>query len=155
VERPPPEHQLLGLLLRLAHQHWALDIDAALNDAGFGDIRAAHASVFPFVPPEGIQVSELAKLAHVRKQTMAQAVDELEQLGYVERRPDPRDRRARLVLLTRRGKEVPTIAVATGRKVEERWAALTSPATVESLRQSLVALLNELRDEGAATTTPP
>lgn len=155
MERPPPEHQLLGLLLRLVHQHWALDIDAALNDAGFGDISAAHASVFPFVPPEGIQVSELAKLAHVRKQTMAQAVDELEQLGYVERRPDPRDRRARLVLLTRRGKQVPTIAVATGRKVEERWAALTSPDTVESLRQSLVALLNELRDEGAATTTPP
>jgi DNA-binding MarR family transcriptional regulator len=155
VERHPPERQLLGLLLRLVHQHWALDIDTALNDAGFGDIRAAHASVFPFVPPEGIPVSELAKLAHVRKQTMAQAVDELEQMGYVERSPDPRDRRARLVLLTRRGKKVPTVAVDTGRKVEARWAALTSPATIESLRQSLVEVLNAVRDDGAAATSPP
>jgi DNA-binding MarR family transcriptional regulator len=147
MEQHPPDHQLLGLLLRLVHQHWALDIDAALNDAGFGDIRAAHASVFPFVAPEGIQVSELARLAHVRKQTMAQAVDELDQMGYIERRPDPADRRARLVLLTERGKKVPAVAVTTGRRVEARWAELTSPARIESLRRSLRALLTELQRE--------
>ena len=59
--------------------------------------------MFPFVPPEGITVSELAELARVRKQTMAQAVDQLERMGYVERRPNPRDRRSRLVFLTERG----------------------------------------------------
>jgi DNA-binding MarR family transcriptional regulator len=151
----PADHQLLGLLLRLAHQHWALDIDSALQEAGFRDIRAAHASVFPFVPPEGIQVGELARLAHVRKQTMAQAVDELEKLGYVERRPDPADGRARLVLLTERGTRVPAVAVATGRDVEARWAALTSTATVESLRHALRELLDRLQSENGAPTTNP
>ena len=47
---------------------------------------------------QGIQVSALTQLARVRKQTMAQAVEELEKLGYVERRADPADGRARLVL---------------------------------------------------------
>ena len=32
--------------------------------------------------------------------TMAQAVGELEGMGYVERRPNPNDRRSRLVFLT-------------------------------------------------------
>ena len=84
-----PVHPQLGLLLRLLHQHWSQAIEAALDEAGFDDIRPPHANVFTFVPPEGIQVSELTRLAHVRKQTMAQAVEELERLGYVERRPDP------------------------------------------------------------------
>ncbi len=149
---PSDDHQLLGLLLRLVHQHWALDIDQALNREGFGDIRAPHASVFPFVPPEGISVSELAKRAHVRKQTMAQAVDELEAMGYVERRPDPMDRRARLVILTSRGRAVPKVAVAAGRHVESRWAALTSPRRIESLRRTLQVLLTELNKTSEATS---
>jgi DNA-binding MarR family transcriptional regulator len=146
----PPDEQLLGLLLRLVNQHWGLAVDSALQDAGFDDIRAPHANVFPFVPPEGIAVSELAKRAHVRKQTMAQAVEELEQMGYVERRPDPSDRRARLVLLTPRGKAVPPVAIAAGRQVEARWAELTSPRKVESLRRLLHELLTQLQDEGEA-----
>jgi DNA-binding MarR family transcriptional regulator len=152
VEQYPPDDQLLGLLLRRVHQHWALAVDSALKDAGFGDIRAPHASVFPFVPPEGIRVSELAKRAHVRKQTMAQAVDELEQMGYVERRADPRDRRARLVLLTPRGKAVPPVAISAGRDVEAGWAELTSPRKLETLRRSLHALLTQLQSEADAPT---
>ena len=53
-------HPLIGLLLRLVYQHYAQDIHAALREAGFGDIGPAHANVFPFVPPEGITVSQLA-----------------------------------------------------------------------------------------------
>src|SRR4051812_10913328 len=91
---------LIGLLLRLLYQHYSQDIDAALREAGFDDIRPPHANVFPFVTSEGITVSGLAELARVRKQTMAEAVNDLERLGYVERRPNPNGRRSRLVFLT-------------------------------------------------------
>src|SRR5947209_19018654 len=104
MEADFPGQPLIGLLLRLVYQHYAQDIEAALREAGFDDIRPAAANVFPFVPPEGITVSELAELARVRKQTMAQAVDQLERSGYVERRPNSRDRRPRPVCLTQRGK---------------------------------------------------
>src|SRR5262245_18611147 len=146
-----PDHPQLGLLLRLVHQHWTQAIDAALDDAGFGDLRPPHANVFTFVPPEGIQVSELTRLAHVRKQTMAQAVEELEQLGYVERRPDPDDRRARLVFLTPRGEAVRPLAMATGRRVRARWVELTSPHKIESLERSLQSLLARLESQDATT----
>jgi DNA-binding MarR family transcriptional regulator len=132
---------LLGLLLRLATQYWTDEVDAALRAAGFGDLRPAHANVFPFVPEDGIQVAELARLARVRKQSMAQSVEELERAGYVERRPDPRDRRARLVFLTGRGAALRPVGVTAGRQVERRWAELAGEAEVEALRATLQRLL--------------
>jgi DNA-binding MarR family transcriptional regulator len=140
-----PSHPLIGLLLRLLYQHYSQDVDAALRDAGFGDVRPAHANVFPFVPPEGITVSALAELARMRKQSMAEAVEQLERMGYVARRPNPQDRRSRLVFLTRRGEAVRPVTHATAARVEERWSELTSPEELEELRAMLLRLLTELR----------
>lgn len=140
-----PERPLIGLLLRLVYQHYSQDIDAALREAGFGDIRPGAANVFPFVPPEGITVSRLAELARVRKQSMGQAVDQLEASGYVERRPNPRDQRSRLVFLTDRGRSVPPVTHAAAQQVEERWAELIGAAEFDMLRASLLRLLTELR----------
>jgi DNA-binding MarR family transcriptional regulator len=140
-----PMRPLIALLLRLLYQHHAQDIEVALREAGFGDLRPAHANVFPFVPPEGITVSELAELARVRKQTMAQAIEQLERMGYVERRPNPRDRRSRLVFLTERGASVKPVTHATAARVEEHWAELTSREELEALRTSLMRLLTEVR----------
>jgi DNA-binding MarR family transcriptional regulator len=141
-----PDRPLIGLLLRLVYQHYAQHIDAALSAAGFDDIRPAAANVFPFVPPEGITVSRLAELALVRKQSMAQAVDQLERTGYVVRRPNPGDHRSRLVFLTERGASVPPVTHAAADRVEDRWAQLTSPAEFEALRASLLRLLTALKD---------
>src|SRR5258707_2486453 len=142
-----PGRPLIGLLLRLVYQHYAQDIDTAMREAVCGDIRPGAANVFPFVPPDGITVSRLAELARVRKQSMAQAVDQLERTGYVERRPNPRDPRSRLVFLTPRGASVPPVTHAAAARVEERWAQLTSPAEFEALRAALARLLTELRDQ--------
>jgi DNA-binding MarR family transcriptional regulator len=141
-----PARPLIGLLLRLVYQHYALSIDAALREAGFDDIRPAAANVFPFVPQEGITVSRLADLARVRKQSMAQAVDQLERTGYVVRRPNPRDHRSRLVFLTERGAAVPPVTHAAAERVEAHWAQLTSTAEFEALRASLMRLLTALKD---------
>jgi DNA-binding MarR family transcriptional regulator len=141
-----PDHPPIGLLLRLVYQHYAHDIDAALHEAGFDDVRPTAANVFPFVPPEGITVSRLAELARVRKQSMAQAVDQLERTGYVERRPNPSDRRSLLVFLTHRGASVPPVTHAAAERVEQRWAHLISPAEFKALRASLLHLLTGLKE---------
>ena len=139
-----PEHPLIGLLLRLAYQHYAQDIDTALREAGFGDIRPGAANVFPFVPPDGITVSRLAELARVRKQSMAQAVDQLERTGYVQRRENPDDQRSRLVFLTERGASVPPVTHAAAERVEKRWAAACGPTEFEAMRGTLLRLLADL-----------
>lgn len=131
----------LGLLLRLAHQQWTLAVDTKLAEEGFDDIKPHHANIFTFVPPEGIQVSQLTELAHVRKQSMTQTVEELEKLDYVERRPDPNDKRGRLVFLTERGRKVSPIARAAGKLVDQHWAELTSSEEIETLRKALRSVL--------------
>lgn len=143
-----PHHDALGLLLRLVNQHWGEGVHSALQAAGLDGIRAPNANVIPFVPAGGIQVSELARLATVRKQSMAEAVGQLERAGYVERRPDPSDRRARLVFLTERGHRVRSVAVAAGRRVEADWTGLTSPEEIAALRTTLLRLLERLRGRG-------
>jgi DNA-binding MarR family transcriptional regulator len=147
-----PARPLLGLLLRLLYQLHAQAIEVALADAGFNDLRPAHANVFPFVPPEGITVSELAGLARVRKQSMAEAVEQLERLGYVQRRPNPRDRRSRLVFLTDRGEAVRPVTHAAAARVENLWAEMTSREELEALRASLQHLLTQLGSPGAGGT---
>jgi DNA-binding MarR family transcriptional regulator len=49
---------------------------------------------------EGVNQSALAELMDVQKITLARLVDRLEQAGWVERRPDPADRRANRLYLT-------------------------------------------------------
>ena len=78
---------------------------------------------------------------------MAHDVEQLEALGYVERRPHPTDRRAKRVFLTERGLSVRPVGAAAGRRVEARWAALTSPKDVAALRAGLQDLLAKLADD--------
>ncbi|MDL4814004.1 MarR family winged helix-turn-helix transcriptional regulator [Actinomadura opuntiae] len=134
----------LSLLLRLLHREYTVGIEAALAEAGFGDIRSGDAKVFPFVPPEGIAVRDLAVRAGVRKQTMAQSVDQLERAGYLERRPNPRDGRSRLIMLTERGSAVQPVAAGAGDRIEQRWVELTSPEDFEALHSLLRHLLNRI-----------
>jgi DNA-binding MarR family transcriptional regulator len=102
--RERPEN--LGILLREAF--------VALNDLalarlaarGHGAVRPAHGTVFQYLDDTGTTVSILAERAQMTKQSMAELVRHLEAHGYVERVPDPKDRRAKLVIATDRGRDV-------------------------------------------------
>ena len=76
-----------------------------LHDEGFGDIVPRHGVVLAYLRHEGVRATELARLSGHVKQVIGVIVDDLETLGYVERRPDPADRRAKLVVPTDRGRE--------------------------------------------------
>ena len=136
-ERPKP---LIGLLLRLANQRWSTEMDAELVKLGVRGLTAAHARVIPFVPPEGASVQWLASKANVRKQTMAQSVEQLVAAGLVERRPDPGDRRASLVVLTEAGLAIRPMSRKAGGKVERAWADQLGDDRLEALRTALIDL---------------
>jgi DNA-binding MarR family transcriptional regulator len=137
-DNAPP---LVGLLLRLAAQQWGTDMDAALRARGVEGLTPAHANVIPFVPPQGIQIGELAALAKVRKQSMAHSVELLNAAGYVERRPDPNDGRASRIFLTDKGRALGPASRSAGQRVEQDWAAVVGTDNVEHLRRTLMALL--------------
>lgn len=82
-------------------------------------------------------ISELAAGAHMRPQSMAQTVRELEEGGLVERRPDPGDKRRAFVELTPAGRE----AIAANRARRDGW--LTRALETE-LSDSERALLDQV-----------
>jgi DNA-binding MarR family transcriptional regulator len=74
-----------------------------LAHAGYDDLHPRHGAVLAYLDEDGIRATELARLSGRHKQIIGRLVDELEDLGYVERRPDPADRRAKLIFPTERG----------------------------------------------------
>ena len=60
--------------------------------------------------------------------------------GYVERVPDPSDRRAKLVRATRRGKQVYAIAREVVAELEQQWTRRIGKARMRELRETLEQL---------------
>jgi DNA-binding MarR family transcriptional regulator len=63
----------------------------------------------------------LADAIGADKTRIIATLDELQERGYIERRPDPDDRRVRLLALTESGRAVKDAAQAAIQRGEERW----------------------------------
>src|SRR5919199_2164293 len=96
----------------------------------------SHGAVLGRLDREGPQsVSDLAVKERMRPQSMAQTVGDLEADGYVERSPDPGDRRRALVELTPAGRE----ALAEDRGRREGWLARTISERLSADEQRVLA----------------
>src|SRR4051795_7553331 len=140
--QPHRRQRNLGLLLREPYRIGSEELHRRIAQRGHKEIRAPHGRVFEFLDDEGTQVSELSRRAQITKQSMAELVAHLERHGYVERVPDPRDRRARLVRATARGREVYGIAREIIAELEREWTARLGETKMRRLR----SLLEELND---------
>ena len=73
-----------------------------LQDNGH-PLRGAHVRLFPFLDFDGTRLTDLAAKAGITKQSAQLLVDEMVAGGYLKRRPDPEDGRAKLIVLTPKG----------------------------------------------------
>jgi DNA-binding MarR family transcriptional regulator len=113
-----------------------------LHERGFGDLDVAHLTVFQYPGPQGTKPSELAARLHASKQSINHLLGQLERFGYLERRNDTQDKRARRIHLTPRGKSaVRTIRQAVT-EVEREWERRLGSERLAQLR----TLLRELSE---------
>ena len=127
----------VGILLREPLQEIVRRVSAGLAAAGFDDLRPAHTAVFQHIDTDGTRITDLAERAQMTKQSMSYLVDHLERCGYIERRPDPTDRRATLICLTERGWDQIRAALAIIAATEEGWARELGRERIEYLRETL------------------
>jgi DNA-binding MarR family transcriptional regulator len=139
--RNRPEN--LAILLREPLRVLNEELTARLAANGHPEVRLPHGNVFQYLDDAGTTVSVLAERAQLTKQAMAQLVAHLEAQGYVERVPDPADRRAKLVRTTSRGQAVFTIVRDFVADTDARLDRALGVATMRRLR----ALLEELNAE--------
>lgn len=140
-QREPGDWRMIGALLRIPREATVTRVVAGLAAAGFGDVRPAHFTVFQHLPPEGLRLTALAEAALLTKQSMGYLVDDLKAHGYVERVPDPTDRRAKVVRLTARGEAVDVTVRAVIQCIEADWAARLGQEEYRELTRLLRALI--------------
>jgi DNA-binding MarR family transcriptional regulator len=132
-DRPTP----LGSLLNAAGQRLSAELDAALRDAGFVDLRAAHAPVFMAIDADGTRVTELARRSAMSKQAAGELIRHLAAHGYLRVETDPTDRRARQVALTDRGWQALELGERVIAEYDGWLTAAVGADQVAALRETL------------------
>ena len=89
---------------------------------GFPGLRARHYRLLSFIPDGGVRVSDISDVSGLTKQALAQTLALVRDQGCVDVVDDPADRRARLVVLTDRGREALAAVRVRTAALELQWA---------------------------------
>ena len=135
--RPPSGTDNFGNLFRDTALAMQQLIAEELARRGFADLRPALLAVGQHIGADGTRITELAGRAWLSKATVVHAVDELERLGYVTRKPDPTDRRAKLVHATPRAREAEHAARQAMAEIREVWAQRIGAERMDALEAGL------------------
>lgn len=117
-----------------------------LATQGFDDLKHRHGAVLAYLAPDGVRATELSRLSGQHKQIVGTLIDELESLGYVERRPDPSDRRAKLVCPTNRGLDQMRAADAIMAGIEHRHAQRLGEKNYRQFKRMFTDITERQRD---------
>lgn len=145
----------IGVLLRTAWHEFVDELFTRLAGAGFDDLRPAYSPVFQHLDRGGTRIGVLAQRARMTNQSMGYLVDALERRGYVERRPDPADRRAALVVVTDRGRAEIAAARRLIADIEREWAERIGQRRMATLRAALELLQADAKPDTQAAISPP
>lgn len=94
---------------------------------------------------EGRSQQAIGQAIEVPASRMVALVDELEQRGLVERRPNPADRRIRALYLTKKGRQ----ALTRGRRIAKQHEEELTRGLGEADRKRLLGLLQKMVDQQA------
>lgn len=142
------------LLVRLLREFRA-ELSAPAAEHGYADMRQPHLHIFGNVGIDGVRLTDLAARAQLSLATTSELVSELQQLGYLERRPDPHDRRAKLIFPTRRGRQALDDAGDRVAEIEQHWRELPGADRFDAMCRTMQDLLDELTARTAKTQPPP
>lgn len=112
-------------------------VQCRLAEAGYTDVRPSHDCVFRHLTAEGTRLRDLAAASQMTPPAIGEHVDELERLGYVERVPDPSDRRAKLIRPTARGAAFMQAAYGALIEIEREWRKALGAQALTELRDGL------------------
>jgi MarR family transcriptional regulator for hemolysin len=118
--------------------------------AALGLTRAQAAVLAYLARQEGINQAALAQLLELEPITLARLLDRLQAAGLIERRPDPKDRRAHLLYLTAAAYPLLDRIFALAAEVREDALAGVSEADRSRLLDLLIEMKANLIADAAA-----
>jgi DNA-binding MarR family transcriptional regulator len=144
----PVDRLAIGqILVRLLYQFRSELFDSAEADGRFHDIRFPHLQVWGNIGTEGIRLTDLAAKAQLSLAACSELVDELQELGYLERQPDPSDGRAKLIFPNAKGREVLDAAGHAVADLEQHWREQLPPGTFDRACHAFNDLIEAFANE--------
>jgi DNA-binding MarR family transcriptional regulator len=119
-------------------------IHQGLSKRGYGNIRAAHSTVFSNLGMGAVRVTELAQRARVTQQAMGKMLKELERMGYIARDIDSSDKRAREIRLTESGIELAHASAEVIAQVRQLYAQRIGEQELNDLEARLRSAMASL-----------
>lgn len=110
----------------------------------FPEVRFVHVQIWGNVGVDGIRLTDLADRAGLSLAACSELVNELQGWGYLERKPDSADGRAKLIFPTRRGRELLDTAGEAVAELEARWRGLCADGSFDQACRTLDGLLGQL-----------
>jgi DNA-binding MarR family transcriptional regulator len=104
---------------------------------------AISANVLRLTPEEGIEVSDLPRLAGVSKEAIAMALSFLTKRGYAVIQPKSAGSRRKMLVLTAKGRNAQNTYRQLVWTIEERWRARFGEEAIDRLRGSLEHLAGD------------
>ena len=128
-------------LLRGARRTYGSAVRAALAEVGCDDVPDNGSFLIGGIARGGSPLSGIIRELGVSKQAAGRLVDTLVLRGYLERSPDPDDRRRMTVTLTDRGRLAADASRRAVRTVDAELTARVGAERVEQARTVLVAMV--------------
>lgn len=147
----PQDRLAIGQLLVRLLREFRDDLAAPRADAGYGDIREPHFQIFGNIRMGGIRLTELADRAQLSLAATSELVNDLADMGYLTRRPDPADGRAKLIELTERGERLMADAGDRVADIECRWSKVVGAKDFAQMCLTMQSLLDELNPKQSQT----
>jgi len=126
-----------------------LERNAALGHTG---LKMSFATVMSHAGFPGTRLSDIAAMHGLTKQAISQTARELCDLGYIELLPDPDDARARLIILTPRGRALIADSLRSIEAVEAEAETLVGGERLAVFREVAAELWDKL---GRRNHPPP
>ncbi|MCC9205528.1 MarR family winged helix-turn-helix transcriptional regulator [Arthrobacter sp. zg-Y769] len=145
TENPDRRRLPVGqLLVRLLAEFRRVLLEEA-DRHGYGDLRPAHLQITGNIGTKGIRLTALAARAQLSLAATSELVNELQSLGYLMRKPDPADARAKLILPTPRGLQLLSDASDKVRELEQLWGTYAGEQHFEAAMWTLQDILDATR----------
>ncbi|HKK52403.1 MAG TPA: MarR family transcriptional regulator [Myxococcota bacterium] len=133
----------IGVLSLLSEQIQR-ELMEATSARGHRGLKMSHGQVLPLIGPDGGRIGQLARIQRVSRQAICATTQDLEELGYLRRGPDPRDRRGVVLELTRQGERLIEDSVSSLDALEAGFREVLGADRLERLKRAARGLYDAL-----------
>jgi MarR family transcriptional regulator for hemolysin len=148
----PDRHTEFGFLVARIARRLRQAVDAEMRLIGLTE-ATWRPLVYVRSLGDGVRQKDLASAMSIEGPSLVRLLDSLERRGFIERREDENDRRARGIHLTRAGRDLAMRAARIGNGFQTRLLSNVPRADLETCERVLETLEHEMeeRPEAAAS----